>query len=106
MVKGLEVLGSCRDDVESICKTYAVKRLRLFGSATTGDWNLDSSDFDFVVEFGPAPTGIGLFDQYLEFKTQLEAILGRSVDLVELTAVRNEYFRRNLERTALDWYAA
>lgn len=106
MVDAFDFLGSRRCDVESLCKAYAVKSLRLFGSASTGAWNPDSSDFDFVVEFDPAPAGVDSFDQYFEFKAKLEAILERFVDLVELTAVKNEYFRRNLERTARDWYAA
>lgn len=102
----LELLGTRRSEVESLCKSYAVKRLRLFGSGANGNWNPESSDLDFVVEFDSAPDSMHLFDQYLKFKENLEEVLGRNVDLVELSAVRNGYFLRNLERTARDWYAA
>ena len=106
MSDALEFLGARRKEIESLCKAYAVKRLRLFGSAAKGDWDPATSDFDFVVEFDDVPPSMHAFDQYLLFKERLEAILGRTVDLVELSAVKNRYFLRNLERTAQDWYAA
>ena len=106
MVEALEFLGTRRAEVESLCQAYAVKRLRLFGSAAKATWDPATSDFDFVVEFESPPESMHLFDQYLQLKEGLEAILGRTVDLVELSAIRNGYFLRNLQRTALDWYAA
>jgi predicted nucleotidyltransferase len=106
MVDPFELLGSQRAEVESPCRAYAVKKLRLFGSAVMGNWDSATSDFDFVVEFDSAPDSMHVFDQYFIFKEKLEAILGRGVDLVELNAVRNNYFLRNLERTAQEWYAA
>ena len=39
------------DDVAEICRRHHVKRLELFGSAATGDFNPDTSDIDFLVEF-------------------------------------------------------
>src|ERR1700733_3612148 len=106
MLQALEFLGAHRPAVEALCKAFAVKQLRLFGSAANGAWNPATSDIDFVVEFDSAPPGMDLFDQYIKLKEALEAIFGRSVDLVELSAVKNEFFRRNLERTSLGWYAA
>jgi predicted nucleotidyltransferase len=106
MDRPIELLSVKRAEIESLCKVYAVKRLQLFGSAATGNWDPTTSDFDFIVEFDHAPNAMHLFDQYLQFKEGLEAILERTIDLVELSAVRNGYFLRNLERTARDWYAA
>lgn len=106
MVDSLEFLGERRGNIESLCRAYSVSRLRVFGSAAKRAWDPATSDIDFVVEFDSVPPSRHPFDQYLQFKERLETLLGRSVDLVELRAVRNDYFRRNLERTALDWYAA
>ena len=106
MVDALEFLSKRRREVESLCIAYAVRRLRVFGSAARGTWDPATSDFDFVVEFNAVPPSMHPFDQYFQFKQELEAVLGRSVDLVELRAVRNDFFRRNLERTALHWFAA
>ena len=106
MADALEILGALRFELEALCKAYAVKRLRIFGSALTREWNPENSDFDFVVEFDSLPEKMHAFDQYFEFKQALERLLGRSVDLVELSAVRNSFFRRNLERAAKEWYAA
>jgi predicted nucleotidyltransferase len=106
MLDALEFLGARRTEVESLCRAYALKRLRLFGSAVKRSWNPATSDYDFVVEVHPVSPSMRPFDQYSKFKVGLETVLGRPVDIVELAAVRNDYFLRNLERTALDRYAA
>ena len=106
MVDPNEILSAARLQIEELCTEYRVRRLQLFGSAAKGGWNGESSDFDFVVEFDRPPEGMHLADQYFDFKEKLEGILGRTVDLVELRAVRNPYFRREIERTSKEWYAA
>ncbi len=67
--------------------------MELFGSATRADFDLDASDFDFFVDFGDQPAA-GSFKRYMGLKFDLEALLGRPVDLVEGAAVTNPYFLR------------
>ncbi len=67
-----------RHDIVALAKTYGAKRIRLFGSVARGEDRLDS-DIDFLVDF---PENYSMFDQRLELQEQLEALLGRKIDLV------------------------
>ena len=40
-----------RDELDELCSRYHVRRLELFGSAASGEFNLESSDLDFLVMF-------------------------------------------------------
>ena len=40
-----------------LCRQFHVKRLEIFGSAATGAFRAESSDLDFVVDFGDQPLG-------------------------------------------------
>lgn len=103
---GLTLLEGNRSNIESLCRDYGVVRLRVFGSSVRSEWNPDTSDFDFLVEFGAPPPGINLFKQQFGLQVALEKLLGRSVDLVDWNATKKPHFREIAEREALEWYAA
>jgi uncharacterized protein len=86
-----------RSTLEALCRQFGVRRLELFGSAASGRFDPASSDFDFVVEFLPEST-MGPFHQFIDFQIALEKLFGRSVDLVERSAIRNPYFRQAVDR--------
>lgn len=86
-----------------ICHEFGVKRLWLFGSAASGTMNADS-DVDFALEFGPS--ALSPLEQFFGLQRRLEALIGRKVDLVEWSAVKNPFFRREVERTRREVYAA
>lgn len=88
-----------------LCRKYGVRSLDLFGSATSGAWNADTSDLDFVVSFDPLAPG-SIADRYLRLAEDLEALFGRSVDLITDRAIRNPYFRRNVDASRTNVYAA
>ena len=104
-MRAVEHLTSNRNGIEALCRKYAVKRLRLFGSALREDWDPDSSDFDFLAEFG-SPVGMNAFDQFMGFTLDLEVLLGRKVDVIDWNAAKNPFFKRHAERSAKDLYAA
>jgi hypothetical protein len=86
-----------RPDIVEICRRYGIHRLEVFGSAARGvDFDPERSDADFLVEFSPE-TSVGLAD-FFGVKSELEALLSRGVDLVELSAVRNPYLLDNINR--------
>lgn len=89
----------------SLCGRHHVSRLYIFGSGATSRFDPSRSDLDFVVEFIPRPDG-RLGGDYFGFKRDLEALFGRKVDLVEPGAVRNRFFREELEETKVPLYAA
>ncbi len=69
----------------------------MFGSAArASDFDPARSDADFLVEFSPGvePGLHSIFGA----KADLEALLGRSVDLVEPGAVRNPYVLASINR--------
>lgn len=89
--------------VTALCQRLRVKRLDLFGSATTGGFGPES-DVDVLVEFDRQ---IGnLFERYFELKESLEAMVGRPVDVVVADAIRNPYFRASVQQTRRTLYAA
>lgn len=94
-----------RSGIAAICQRYRIQRLEVFGSATRADdFNPESSDADFLVEFAP-----GVQPDLRTFfgaKADLETLRGRGVDLVEPGAVRNPYVLANIKRHREAVYAA
>jgi predicted nucleotidyltransferase len=89
-----------------LCRRYGVMRLEGFGSAARGaDFDAVKSDADFLVEFDKESTMPAL-DQFLGFSEALERLLGRPVDLVEASAVKNPYLRATINRSRELIYAA
>lgn len=87
-----------RDEIADICRRFGVRRLEIFGSAARGtDFNPETSDADFLVEFA-RDGGMHSLEQYFGLSEALELALGRSVDLVESGAVRNPYLRASIDR--------
>jgi predicted nucleotidyltransferase len=84
------------DNIRSLCEKHKVKELYIFGSVLTEHFN-DSSDVDILIQFGDIKLN-DYFDNYMDFKEELEKILSRPVDLVENQAIRNPIFRRIVDR--------
>jgi uncharacterized protein len=66
-----------------ILKKYGVTKAALFGSVVRGDMT-PSSDIDMLVK---TPEHISLFS-FINIKLALEAVLGKSVDLVDYDAIK------------------
>lgn len=90
--------------LQQLCKKFNVKELYLFGSATTDNFSEDS-DLDFIVNFD-RQTFEGTFDQFIDFKHELEQIYDRPVDLYHLKKFRNSIFQKEVERSKKLLYAA
>lgn len=98
-------IQSRRPEIEALCREWGVRRLDIFGPATTNTFDVATSDVDVLVEFDTGP-GSDYFGAYFGLKEGLEAILGRSVDVVIASNVRNPYLRERVERTKETLYAA
>ncbi|MDR7555227.1 MAG: nucleotidyltransferase domain-containing protein [Armatimonadota bacterium] len=94
-----------RGELEALCRRLGVRRLEVFGSAATGEFQGETSDLDFLVEFEP-PIGSGYADRYFGLLEALEALFGRPVDLVVASAIKNPYFLESIEKTRVVLYAA
>ena len=85
------------DKIIALCKKYKVEKLWVFGSILTPRFN-DQSDVDFSVTFHYNEVK-DLFLTFFDFIFELEQLLGRKVDVVDETAIKNPYFRKALNAT-------
>ena len=90
-------------DVEALCKQYGVTKLELFGSAATGEFNEETSDLDFLIEFDYSKP-MGASNQYFGFLRAMEDLFGRSVDLVCAKAMRNRFFIESVNQSRTPIY--
>lgn len=100
------LLQAKSQQVGDICRRYGVLRLEVFGSATDGSFDPDRSDVDLLVEFQPGVDLGPWLGRYFDLRDELSRLLGRSVDLVMASALRNPYFVREVNRTRKLLYAA
>lgn len=82
-----------------ICRRFHVRKLWVFGSILTPRFN-ENSDVDLCVDFDW--DNIPLLesaDNFFDFQYALEDLLGRRIDITDDSAVRNPYFREELNET-------
>ena len=85
----------------ALCEKHKVLQLYVFGSVRNGKLRKDS-DVDFTVIFDRESLPLLVYgDNYFNFKFALEDLLKRDVDLVEYNAVKNPYFKEELDETKL-----
>ena len=95
-----------REELADLCRRYGVARLEVFGSAARGtDFDLESSDADFLVEFDP-DSNLPPFEQFFGLADALSEALGRPVDLVESHEFRNPYLRASIDESREVVYAS
>jgi predicted nucleotidyltransferase len=90
------------EQIKELCKINKVKSLFAFGSVTREDFN-ENSDIDLIVDFNESDP-FKYTDLYFSLKSNLEKILKRQVDLLEERAIRNKYFKQQLENTKVKIY--
>ena len=93
-----------REAIAKLCRLHGVSRLEAFGSILREDFDTGRSDIDILVEFNPSVAAS--FTNFLNLKEALETLFHRSVDLVELRAVRNRRLRHYIERSKSPIYDA
>lgn len=84
-------------DINRLCSDHNVKQLFAFGSVLTSQFG-NESDVDLVVDFNPIDIST-YADNYYDLKFSLQKVLNRPVDLLEEKAIKNPYFRQNLNDT-------
>jgi uncharacterized protein len=89
--------------IKEICNRLHIKRLALFGSATTDEFG-PKSDVDVIVEFDMQENN-NLFNTYFALKEELESIFHRPVDIVVERSVTNPYLKQAIESTRKTVYA-
>jgi predicted nucleotidyltransferase len=91
------LIAEKQPEIALLCQRFGVTRLEIVGSAIGDDFAEEHSNFDFLVDF-ELPGDAKALDVYFGLKEGLEALLGRPVDLVMPSALRNPYFRAEVDR--------
>ena len=98
------VIDKYREQVAILCQRTGARQLDAFGSAVRDDFDAETSDLDFLVDFDPLPPA-QYADAYFTLKEGLEALFDRSVDLVTLSSLVNPYFRDRIAAERRTIYA-
>ena len=80
-----------------LCILYKVKSLYVFGSILTSRFRADS-DVDLLVKFNKGEIPLSDYaDNYFDFQFALEDLFNRKVDLICDDAIKNPYFRQEVD---------
>ncbi|NQU79895.1 MAG: nucleotidyltransferase domain-containing protein [Bacteroidetes bacterium] len=84
------------DELKKLCEKFHVAELYMFGSIAKGDFT-EKSDIDFLVRFsGVNP--LDYFDNYMDFKDDIQKLYSRDVDLVEIQTIKNPILKKSIDR--------
>ena len=86
------------EEIAAFCRKWGIRRLAFFGSVVRDDFGPES-DVDVLVEF-KRPIGLDV----IRAESDLTALLGRKVDLVEQHLL-NRWMRRGVLAEAVTEYA-
>ena len=95
-----------RDQIADFCRRWKITEFSLFGSVLRDDFRPDS-DIDVLVSFSPEAHW-SLFD-LAAMEEELEALLGRRVDLLTREGVEQSHNwirRKEILRTVVPFYVA
>lgn len=90
------------NQIRNYCRQYAVEKLHVFGSVTSGKFT-DDSDIDFLIKFKDIS-----FEEYAENYFRLhelfEKMFNRKVDLITENMLSNPYFINEINKTKMILY--
>jgi predicted nucleotidyltransferase len=99
-------IAAKRDALIALCERYDVARLEVFDSAARGvDFDPAASDVDFLVEF-KLGSRLKPLEQFFGLAHALKDLLGRQIDPIESSAVRNPFIRAAIDRSREVVYGA
>ena len=86
-----------KEDLKKLCAMYNVEKMYLFGSALNSNFNKES-DIDLLVKFKSIELS-KYFDNYMDFKENLEKLFGREVDLIKEQTLRNPILINSINKS-------
>lgn len=87
------------EKIAALCRKYRVAKLWVFGSILTHRFN-DESDIDFLVDFDEKHIDLlDYADNFFDFIHEIEAVVGRKVDVVVNKSIKNRFFRAEVDET-------
>jgi len=85
------------EDLKKLCTMYNVEKMYVFGSVLNSNFNKES-DIDLLVKFKSIELS-KYFDNYMDFKENLEKLFGREVDLVEEQTLKNPILINSINKS-------
>jgi len=82
-------LQALREEILRIADKNGAANVRVFGSVARGD-AIESSDFDILVDIIADVDGFEYFGVLEDLRRDLEALLGRHVDIVDSAALKTK----------------
>lgn len=98
-----EKLRVSKETIAEFCRKWKIVEFALFGSVLRDDFRPDS-DVDVLVDFDAQATP-SLFD-FVEIEDELHRLIGRPIDLVGKSGLRNPFRRHEILRTRQVIFAA
>ena len=92
----MNTLSAYKNEINALCANHKVRTLYAFGSVLTPNFN-SKSDVDLIVDFKEIDVK-DYADNYFDFKFSLQDIFNRPVDLLEEQAIKNPYFKEELNK--------
>jgi predicted nucleotidyltransferase len=93
----MSILKTYKKQIFELCEAHKVRHLYAFGSVLTSNFSEDS-DVDLIVDFNDIDVK-DYADNYFDFKFSLQNILNRQIDLLELQAIKNPYFKQVVDQS-------
>jgi len=93
----MEIVDINIEDLKVLCIIYNVEKMYLFGSALNSNFNKES-DIDLLVKFKSIELS-KYFDNYMDFKENLEKLFGREVDLIEEQTLKNPILINSINKS-------
>lgn len=90
-------LDNYKNQINTLCNSYKVKHLFAFGSVLTGRFK-ETSDIDLLVDIDSVDP-FEYAENYFDLKFKLEALLNRSIDLLEERALKNPYLIEQINQS-------
>src|SRR5215213_8380799 len=82
----------------ALCEKHGVRKLEVFGSATSDRFDPETSDVDFVIDF--LDYGPGISSRFFRFAEDIEQLLGRSADFIfGDKPIKNPYLRASVNES-------
>ncbi len=92
--------------IERICRDHHVKSLFLFGSAITDNFEYNSSDLDFLVEFNGDVDLFNYADNFFSLLDSFKLLFNRDIDLLTARSLKNEIIIAEINKSKVQLYAA
>jgi hypothetical protein len=96
----MEGLRAKREEILRVAAKHGAQNVRVFGSVARGD-AIASSDVDVLVDMTTDARGFAYFGVIEDLRRDLEALLGRKVDVMDSAALKRTRDRVLGEAVAL-----